>query len=48
MNSSTTNEDILSDSEILRYSRHISIKAMDFEGQEKLKLAKVLVVGVGG
>ncbi|QYJ86246.1 molybdopterin-synthase adenylyltransferase MoeB [Shewanella mesophila] len=41
-------DDILSDSEILRYSRQISIKAMDFEGQEKLKLAKVLVIGVGG
>lgn len=41
-------DDILSDSEILRYSRQISIKAMDFEGQEKLKLAKVLVIGAGG
>lgn len=48
MSSTTTNEDILSDSELLRYSRHISIKAMDFEGQERLKLAKVLVIGVGG
>ncbi|WP_394204293.1 molybdopterin-synthase adenylyltransferase MoeB [Shewanella waksmanii] len=42
------NEDILSDAETLRYSRHISIKAMDFEGQERLKLAKVLVIGAGG
>ncbi|MBR9729337.1 molybdopterin-synthase adenylyltransferase MoeB [Shewanella intestini] len=41
-------DDILSDAEILRYSRHISIKAMDFEGQEKLKQAKVLVIGAGG
>ncbi|WP_394132918.1 molybdopterin-synthase adenylyltransferase MoeB [Shewanella maritima] len=41
-------QDILSDAEILRYSRHISIKAMDFEGQEKLKLAKVLIIGAGG
>ncbi|MCE9679689.1 molybdopterin-synthase adenylyltransferase MoeB [Shewanella sp. AS1] len=48
MHSEIDNDEILSDSEILRYSRHISIKAMDFEGQEKLKLAKVLVIGAGG
>ncbi|WP_179022923.1 molybdopterin-synthase adenylyltransferase MoeB [Shewanella sp. Scap07] len=42
------NEEILSDEETLRYSRHISIKAMDFDGQERLKLAKVLVIGAGG
>lgn len=48
MSSTIDNEEILSDSEILRYSRQISIKAMDFEGQEKLKLAKVLVIGAGG
>ncbi|MCG9698094.1 molybdopterin-synthase adenylyltransferase MoeB [Shewanella sp. Isolate11] len=48
MTSATDNDELLSDSEILRYSRQISIKAMDFEGQEKLKLAKVLVIGVGG
>ncbi|MCG9748570.1 molybdopterin-synthase adenylyltransferase MoeB [Shewanella sp. Isolate8] len=41
-------EEILSDAEILRYSRHISIKAMDFDGQERLKQAKVLVIGAGG
>ena len=33
--------DILSDSELTRYSRQISIKAMDIDGQERLKLAKV-------
>lgn len=48
MSSTTDSDEILSDSEILRYSRHISIKAMDFEGQERLKLAKVLVIGAGG
>lgn len=48
MSSTIDNDDILSDSEILRYSRQISIKAMDFEGQEKLKLAKVLIIGAGG
>ncbi|MGI2175071.1 molybdopterin-synthase adenylyltransferase MoeB [Shewanella ulleungensis] len=41
-------QDILSDNEMLRYSRQISIKAMDIEGQEKLKLAKVLIIGAGG
>jgi len=41
-------DDILSDSEMLRYSRQISIKGMDIEGQEQLKLAKVLMIGAGG
>lgn len=40
--------DILSDAELLRYSRQISIKGVDIEGQEALKLAKVLVIGLGG
>jgi len=40
--------DILSDSELLRYSRQISIKAMDIDGQERLKQAKVLMIGAGG
>ncbi|WP_299795624.1 molybdopterin-synthase adenylyltransferase MoeB [uncultured Shewanella sp.] len=48
MSSTQDNDEILSDSEMLRYSRQISIKAMDFDGQEKLKLAKVLVIGAGG
>ena len=48
MSSTADNDEILSDNEMLRYSRQISIKAMDFEGQEKLKLAKVLVIGAGG
>ena len=41
-------QEILSDNEMLRYSRQISIKAMDIEGQEKLKQAKVLIIGAGG
>ncbi|MBW3516948.1 molybdopterin-synthase adenylyltransferase MoeB [Shewanella sp. NKUCC01_JLK] len=41
-------KDILSDSELLRYSRQISIKAMDIDGQERLKQAKVLMIGAGG
>ncbi|GIU39083.1 molybdopterin-synthase adenylyltransferase MoeB [Shewanella sp. MBTL60-112-B2] len=44
----TATDEILSDAEILRYSRQISIKSMDFEGQEKLKQAKVLIIGAGG
>ena len=44
----TDDGEILSDNEMLRYSRQISIKAMDIEGQEKLKQAKVLVIGAGG
>ncbi len=39
MTSNIGADELLCDSEILRYSRQISIKAMDFEGQEKLKLA---------
>ena len=41
-------DEILTDAEMLRYSRQISIKAMDIEGQEKLKQAKVLMIGAGG
>lgn len=38
----------LSDQEILRYNRQIILQNFDFDGQEKLKAAKVLIVGVGG
>ncbi len=41
-------KELLTDSEILRYNRQISIKAIDFEGQEALKQAKVLIIGMGG
>ncbi|MGI2179145.1 molybdopterin-synthase adenylyltransferase MoeB [Shewanella frigidimarina] len=41
-------QEILTDNEMLRYSRQISIKAIDIDGQEKLKLAKVLIIGAGG
>ncbi|MBE8167016.1 MAG: molybdopterin-synthase adenylyltransferase MoeB, partial [Shewanella sp.] len=40
--------EILSDNEMLRYSRQISINAIDLEGQEKIKQARVLILGVGG
>ena len=38
----------LSDQEMLRYNRQIALKSVDFEGQEKLKAARVLIVGLGG
>ncbi|MGI2260947.1 molybdopterin-synthase adenylyltransferase MoeB [Shewanella sp. GXUN23E] len=41
-------QDLLSHAEMLRYSRQISIRAMDIDGQEQLKQAKVLIIGAGG
>ncbi|MCF1432078.1 MAG: molybdopterin-synthase adenylyltransferase MoeB [Shewanella sp.] len=41
-------QELLSDAELLRYSRQISIRAMDIDGQEQLKQAKVLIIGAGG
>lgn len=38
----------LSQEEHIRYARHLILKDFGHEGQEKLKLAKVLVVGTGG
>lgn len=38
----------LTDHEILRYNRQIVMKAIDFDGQEKLKAGKMLIVGLGG
>lgn len=38
----------LSDQEMLRYNRQIILRGFDFEGQEALKEARVLVVGLGG
>jgi len=38
----------LTDNEKSRYSRHISLEQVGLSGQEKLKAAKVLVVGAGG
>ncbi len=40
--------EILSDAELLRYNRQIILKSFDFEGQEALKQAHVLVIGAGG
>ena len=38
----------LSNKEINRYSRHIQLREIGYEGQEKLKKARILVVGAGG
>jgi adenylyltransferase/sulfurtransferase len=41
-------EAALTKDEILRYSRHLIIPEVGIEGQQKLKAAKVLLVGAGG
>lgn len=38
----------LTDDEALRYNRQIILRGFDFDGQEKLKAARVLIVGLGG
>jgi len=38
----------LTKSELSRYSRHIKLREVGIDGQEKLKAAKVLVIGAGG
>ncbi|HEY2453940.1 MAG TPA: molybdopterin-synthase adenylyltransferase MoeB [Scandinavium sp.] len=38
----------LSDAEMLRYNRQIVLRGFDFDGQERLKESRVLVVGLGG
>ena len=39
---------MLTDEELLRYSRQILLQQVDIEGQLKLKNSRVLIVGVGG
>ena len=38
----------MNDQELLRYSRHILLPQIGIEGQEKLRAARVLVLGAGG
>lgn len=38
----------LSHEEMLRYNRQIVLRDFDFDGQEKLKASRVLIVGLGG
>ena len=44
----STHTDELTASEVLRYSRHLIIPEVGKAGQEKLKAARVLLVGAGG
>ena len=39
---------MLSDDELLRYSRQILLRQVDIQGQLKLKQSRVLIVGLGG
>lgn len=41
-------EATLSGDEVMRYSRHLIMPEVAMEGQEKLKAAKVLLIGAGG
>jgi len=38
----------LSEEEMKRYSRHLTLREVGVEGQERLKAARVLIVGAGG
>jgi adenylyltransferase/sulfurtransferase len=38
----------LSHQQLMRYSRHIMIKSIDIDGQERILNSKVLIIGVGG
>jgi len=38
----------LTDQEMMCYNRQIVLRGFDFEGQERLKAARVLIVGLGG
>lgn len=38
----------MNDDELTRYSRHLLLPEIDYAGQEKLKSATVLIVGLGG
>lgn len=40
--------DELTHEEMLRYNRQIVLRGFDFDGQERLKAARVLIVGAGG
>lgn len=42
------NSDILSDPELRRFGNQIALPQVGMEGQEKLKKAKVVVIGAGG
>ena len=37
-----------SEEDLLRYSRHILLREVGVEGQERIRQGKVLIVGLGG
>ena len=39
---------VLSPAELVRYSRHLSLPDVGVAGQQRLKAARVLIVGAGG
>ncbi|MCB0556749.1 MAG: molybdopterin-synthase adenylyltransferase MoeB [Phaeodactylibacter sp.] len=43
-----TDRDKLNQEELRRYARHLALPGFGMEGQQKLKMAKVLVLGAGG
>ena len=48
MSEQMPSEQMLSDEELLRYSRQILLGQVDIEGQLRLKYSRVLIVGLGG
>lgn len=48
MDHGLSSDDILSSEEELRYNRQIVLRHFDFDGQEALKQANVLIIGAGG
>lgn len=38
----------MNDEQLLRYSRHIMLPEIDYEGQKRLRTARVLIAGLGG
>ncbi len=38
----------MNDNQLLRYSRHILLPQIEYDGQEKLTQSHVLIVGAGG
>ncbi len=44
----TAGTSALSDAELLRYHRQVNLKGWDLAGQEALKAARVLIIGLGG